>query len=573
MSDCGKTSSPSSGNGGAPVVCTTGDCGPPHIIHMHLDADRDGSVDSDHKGLNKWEWGKSKKGAIILCNNDDDDNSHNYDNADKKINNGNDKDEIAPLVFRAVGTTSAPSGLEGFIEITTGDAQRIRIFDGRLTGAKEIIGPTAGNTYKFPDLKFKEVEYGMEALEYAGDGFDGKIKITFIVKESGTEKYKEMAVVRVAPWIMPNHKDPALKVFVVAAGSHNSRFRGELKTMVEAAGCTLDQSHSSNDIWMQDCMEVGYSNLPTTGLHVAIRAPIERDLKVFSKKLLAPDFGHHVVGGLEEITYNSTGNLEVTPPCTSESGKKYPLGRIYYGPGIPLELMDAKFKAFLNKQIVQEPFEVDTSWLNVGHVDEIISFVPSPGGKGFKLLLPSPKLAYKILRDNKAGHGSAKLLTGRSFPLGSAEVSIAAFLNSGIPGLGLTKAALNSFNNNVQTKLDLVRQLFKREIGVDPITDIIDVPVIFWPNEHAPSLADALTADMVNMLVINKHCIVPKPFGPIVAGKDLFEEDIKSKLVALGLTVKFLDDWSEYHVMNGEVHCGTNTLRAPTMAKWWEFEP
>ena len=99
--------------------------------------------------------------------------------------------------------------------------------------------------------------------------------------------------------------------------------------------------------------------------------------------------------------------------------KKYPLGRIYYGQGIPLELMDAKFKVFLNKKIVQEPFEIDTSWLNVGHVDEVISFVPSPGGKGFK----------------------------------------------------------------------------------------------------------------------------------------------------------FLDDWSEYHVMNGEVHCGTNTLRAPTMAKWWEFDP
>ena len=29
MSDCGKTSSPSSGNGGAPVVCTTGNCDPP----------------------------------------------------------------------------------------------------------------------------------------------------------------------------------------------------------------------------------------------------------------------------------------------------------------------------------------------------------------------------------------------------------------------------------------------------------------------------------------------------------------------------------------------------------------
>lgn len=75
------------------------------------------------------------------------------------------------------------------------------------------------------------------------------------------------------------------------------------------------------------------------------------------------------------------------------------------------------------------------------------------------------------------------------------------------------------------------------------------------------------------MLVINKQCIIPKPFGPVVGGKDLFEEDLKSKLTPLGLTVRFLDDWFEYHIALGEVHCGTNTLRTPKTAKWWEFQP
>jgi protein-arginine deiminase len=44
-------------------------------------------------------------------------------------------------------------------------------------------------------------------------------------------------------------------------------------------------------------------------------------------------------------------------------------------------------------------------------------------------------------------------------------------------------------------------------------------------------------------------------------------------LSALGLTVSFLDDWKEYHVILGEVHCSSNTLRTPVSAKWWEFVP
>ena len=93
------------------------------------------------------------------------------------------------------------------------------------------------------------------------------------------------------------------------------------------------------------------------------------------------------------------------------------------------------------------------------------------------------------------------------------------------------------------------------------------------PNPDVPPFADAFVAGMVNMLVINKHCIVPKPFGPVVSTVDQFEKDVLDKLQPLGLTVSFLDCWDEYHVNLGEVHCATNTLRKLTPARWWEFQP
>lgn len=77
------------------------------------------------------------------------------------------------------------------------------------------------------------------------------------------------------------------------------------------------------------------------------------------------------------------------------------------------------------------------------------------------------------------------------------------------------------------------------------------------------------------MLVINGHCIVPQPFGPVGGSpaRDVFEEDVRTQLLPVGLTVDFLDCWEEYHVELGEVHCATNTLRRADPVRWWEFQP
>jgi hypothetical protein len=565
--------------------------------HLHVDADRDGNPDDDRTGLDKWEWGKGKKGAIMLCNSDDDGGRHKADHTDDLVNAGNDLDELAPLVIRKTGTKDPPATWEAFLEVS--DKNRVRIFDRRATGAKEIAGPAKGDSFKFPDLKFTEKEFGVEALQYADDSFSGECTITFRLKKGGVDRIVEKATFRVAPWIMPNHLDTAEKVFVCESAeiptpsgiATNATFRTGLDTFVKAAGCTLTTHKSDFDVWMQDCMEFGYSNLPKQGFRSVTRAQRPRPLKTFPKSLLAPDLGYHEHGGAasmiparspgsKESTFNSNGNLECTPPGKSKAGKNYPFGRIYYGPGRAGEEMDDKVQEFLAKQILQEPIEINTNWLAVGHVDEFISFVAAPGAKGFKLLLSSPKRAYEILKATQAAHGSDKMLVGRKFPhwVGTtlswraAEVTIDKFLTAGIPSLTLAAADVKSFNDDMQSKIDAERKKFEDEIGVEA-GDIIEVPILYMPNADFPDTADAMTGGMVNMLVVNKHCLVPRPFGPEVGGKDLFQEDLSGNLAPLGLTVEFIDDWYEYHVQLGEVHCGTNTLRTPVVGKWWEFEP
>jgi protein-arginine deiminase len=54
-----------------------------------------------------------------------------------------------------------------------------------------------------------------------------------------------------------------------------------------------------------------------------------------------------------------------------------------------------------------------------------------------------------------------------------------------------------------------------------------------------------------------------------VDGTDIFAEAVSRAYADAGMTVQWIDDWDSHHVMGGEVHCGTNTLR--TMAtSWWE---
>jgi protein-arginine deiminase len=351
---------------------------------------------------------------------------------------------------------------------------------------------------------------------------------------------------------------------------------------------------------MQDCMEIGYSFLPKHHMPVVFKSRrldedppgviVPRPLSPFPKdKLLDSDFGFEepapfpllppVPGGPALVDpdpsdFDSHGNLEVTPPAKSRGGKDYPWGRIYFG-GIdePGRIFDPHVRDFLMAQKVQPPIQIDTTWLAVGHVDEIMTFVPG-GPKGFKLLLAAPRLAYKILRRAvREGNGSSKMLVGRRFDRKPAEVSIDDFLTSGIPGLG-GAVELETFNENQAARLARTRRQLKTALSLKD-SDILSVPILFIENRHYRPKADALTAGMVNMLVLNKHCIIPKPFGPVVGTIDLFEENMRWKLQPLGLTVEFIDDWREYHLINGEVHCGTNTLRKPVPAKWkwWEYIP
>jgi hypothetical protein len=159
----------------------------------------------------------------------------------------------------------------------------------------------------------------------------------------------------------------------------------------------------------------------------------------------------------------------------------------------------------------------------------------------------------------------------------------------------LDGAALRLLNlGTVQPAITAAINVLVQEIGV-VAADVIHIPVIFIPGE-TDDVFGALTADMVNMLVVGNHLVIPQPFGPVVnvntlvagvnvpANGDVFMAVTASLLTTANaaLQIRWIDDWYTYHVVLGEVHCGTNTRRRPAnaaawlatpAAEWWRYVP
>ncbi|HEX8408291.1 MAG TPA: protein-arginine deiminase family protein [Thermoanaerobaculia bacterium] len=618
-------------------------------FYLEVDADRDGIVENQWTDDPQWTWGQVGSGAIVLCNCDDDAAANAADNADNVVN-ANDANDIAPLTIERIGSAQTPPNTwTAQLSVDPGDEAYLRIFDGRAAGAAEII-PSNGAQANVYDIAlhaggggagFQTALMGMEARQYPDGDFPGRVTIWLTVTKPGLEggnaSYSTGAKVHVAPWMMPSHLDEVHTVYVSDLGADgfdvngvqnqgNAGFRAAFAAEVANAvpQPPPPTAPAAGHRWMQDVMEIGWSTLPANPrphrIDVVLEAKGNYGLQNFIRGLRGADFGHIKVdsGVGNDHAFDGLGNLEVTPPVRSSGGDEYPWGRMLFGPGWGNDAMDRKTRAFLHAQVVQRPIEIDTTWLTIGHVDEILCFLPRPAGPQWKqwfVLVPSPRRAYELLAQapplSTIMHGRWLYLEQHDRPKAfeQAQQTVANFLRGttlitdptlaarGEPGR-IGGPALETWNVGlVQARLDAVVDVLRDAIGLTD-TDIVEVPVVFFPTQPAwdPVTGDAAdlpdhcagfaTADMVNMTLVNDRCIVPAPFGARdPGGVDRFEQDLTANIQAknANLNVAYVDNWYPYHILEGEIHCGTNVRRHPGAnlnawldsadARWWEYIP
>jgi protein-arginine deiminase len=207
----------------------------------------------------------------------------------------------------------------------------------------------------------------------------------------------------------------------------------------------------------------------------------------------------------------------------------------------------------LNAQGVQGPaLPLDTGWLLIKHVDEMISFIPTGASdRPFKVLVVDPKAMIQLLEKwEEEGYGDSPAL--RKF---STNTTVSSLLKN---------EKLISHNINLQeSRIEPNIDLLKREFGLDE-SDFVRIPAMF------NSYGGAVFPNLVNSLVLNGFIFASEPDGPVIGGKDLLKEEFNRLLSDLPLKRVFLDD-RQYHIWSGNVHCATNVKREGFKLPWWDM--
>ncbi len=439
-------------------------------------------------------------------------------------------------------------GADGPVELTlAGDVDVVRIWrDGDIV-------LDAGVTTATVDGGTLEVEFG---------GFLAQATLTVtLVDDPDVTATRALTS---APLILNNHMQSAELVVAMSytGRSGNEAFVAGFSDALGESFTPIDLRDYQNDVWVQDELEFATLNSPDHRMDVVIDSirSTRGGLDDVPEDLFeAPDTAVHTWGSGRATSQDSFGNLEVSPPVTV-GGVEYPFGRIYWGTyrgkGVTEELAE-----FLEDQRVQDPFQVDNSWLCVGHVDEFSSFVPDPTApKGFRFLYADTRLGRTFLEGVSPETSLPRYRTGHGY----ATV-----------GDMLDDAALWSANADMQADyLDPNLAIFKAELGLDD-ADIVLVPGLFEENELCGGDALALIPATVNLVVADIGTGTPQIFLPdpfLRADEDDQASDpfiaAVSALLPTSLDLHWLDDWDWYHLAWGEVHCGSNTQRTP-VRDWW----
>lgn len=595
---------------------------------LRADTNRDGHVDlegiSDSSGKAFWS---SSNGAIFLPNVGD---KHMRCATADLMGNSLSNDEmaicndasghlllapeyLAPL--RTVPLANISDNATAQVYATPRAAyERTRIFV-----LEDPSNPNLTTSWRFVDrqLYFNATQLraglnlGIDGREFVKDAaiWDGHVNVHFEVTDAISYSKDpafstDIVAMKVAP-VLTHHPLQRVETLVSTDANDTNLVQKDFVSQIEAARVKVGLKNplvlfnQSSDIWAQDILEPAYASMPGPNGPIAIRILFRSaqstrtgGRQIF-EQLRGPGVGGFQPGsatgtGFGYDTIDSYGNLETMPPHRSKNGVNYPAGRIIFGKHWD-QLTSQPVRDLLYGNEVQMPLVLQTGWLLVGHVDEIVQFLPYDNELGWTLAIADTRTALKVLRDvQSSGNGA---VMSQSY-----NVSRASVLNADPPTqAGLTTSVDDLLSNATflenqeyaQKYLDANLNTILSEVPLDR-QDVIFLPALFedqsagpqfvrpdglhvywWPVREGEKQLMAFIPGVVNGIIIEDQYLCPEPWGPMVDGQDVFRPVIEAAYAKAGMNVTYIDDWLSHHSHGGEIHCGTNTLRQ-TDIPWWE---
>jgi hypothetical protein len=375
---------------------------PKAFLQMFLDADRDGTVDPTPTDYDQWEWGEEGTGAIIMvkkCEYADD----------------TDVDERSEIQFKWEADKERPQQWQASLEVDFED--RIKFYPSTRADATAL--DFENKTINLKNLQFDDhgrIRLWMEAADFGVDTQEDswRVTLTFTFEAQGGIQERQCAQLRIAPWIMANDLDPTEHVFArrntrvepesasdsrtKESNLYATRYNYTSEVIERFAGDSFTPrnipSTDPRKGFARDVMRSGYTTSPKFSGKVILKCRDPESpalLRLLSSLASRKSNSGLLKDVISDITDGDVtgqdmgGNFMVSPPTDA-----YPFGRILYGHS---EGNECHFRDFFNAQKVQAPIAINTGWLSVGHVDEMLSFVRGSDGEYYALLM-SPRLAY-----------------------------------------------------------------------------------------------------------------------------------------------------------------------------------
>lgn len=406
------------------------------------------------------------------------------------------------------------------------------------------------------DLFEVDVDATLE-FEFQQMNTTGTITLIWLDKKGNERSTIDVDVISV-PMLLNHHLQPMEQVYAMFGNGfvNNQDFISGFENALGENFTSYPVRDYEWDVWLQD--EIEFATLASRGtrLDIIIDSIRNRGLdNLPENEMDGPDRWIETWGRGMATSQDSFGNLEVTPPT-----EEYPFGRIYYGDwyyGNSVDTITDTLVDEFDRQELQLPFTLDVTFLCVGHVDEYMTFIPdASSSKGFKFLLADVNAGYAFLETLSPSMSLPKYASDHGFS------TVGAILNDN---------ALKRLNEDIQLDyLDPTWDMMQSELGLTE-DDIIRIPMLFEEAVGCQGYTATLMPSTLNMVVATNadgtgaDLIMPDPYFRSSVNdpsQDPFIEHVNS-LLPDGNTPHWIDDWADYHMMLGEVHCGSNTLRTP----------
>ena len=489
-------------------------------------------------------------GALcLLANRDDDDRDGLADADDDRVNGVADFSDLAAVVIEAADPRITEVALAC-------DAPAIAWFRRDGEGWSRLAADAA-----LP-LEAGRADLLVECRTWAAvaPGWDGRATLTAAGRDAaGRELARADLAVEVAPVLIVPETCPVREVYVSRGRYDNDAFVARLESLLDELTVPLrvHEAGAWQEMWMQDTMELGATVVPrrdgeaeAAGMTVVLAGL--RGVDPFPPTLLGPDVAVAAVATQRPMAGGDAwadwyGNLMAAPATAA-----WPQGRVIYGRNVATgEAFHPDLIAFLAAQRVQSPVWIDTSWLLIKHVDEIVAFLPGRDGRGC-LVVVDPLAGLEQAR----AAGLEQAVGPKAAAFAETNRRIAAIVEAMLAGGGSEPRAGTAAGGEAGQPEDAGLLAL---LGWDP-ERVVRLPVAFEiPGELPPvGLTDAtsLWSNPVNALFVNGTVIcgdAGMPAAVIDSCRDAF--------LAAGATwVEFLDDTC-YQRMKGNVHCATNARR------------